>query len=266
MSLSFAVAPGSSAPPDPMQEMVDNSLPGVRYLARRIANRLPAHVDVEDLVQVGLVGLLQSIDRYDADRGVKFQTYANRRIEGAMLDYLRSLDWRPRSVRRRGRELEQAVASAEQRLGESASQEELAREMGVSAAELDQWIRDACSSGEWHATTFGDQGSDENSRDLLAEIVDPSESPEETVTKQEMLRVMAEAVSGLPRKERLVLSMYYYEHATMKQIGSVLGVRQGRVSQLHAQAIARLRKRIQLAPHKPPQHFSAPALSARSAA
>ena len=149
MSLSFAVATGRSAQPDPVQEMVDNSLPGVRYLANRIASRLPAHVDVEDLIQVGMVGLLQSVDRYDPDRGVKFQTYANRRIEGAMLDYLRSLDWRPRSVRRRGRELEQAMASAEQRLGESASQEELAEEMGVSAAELDQWIRDACSPRSW---------------------------------------------------------------------------------------------------------------------
>ena len=266
MSLSFAVVAGHSAQPDSMQEMVDNSLPGVRFLAHRIANRLPAHVDVEDLVQVGLIGLLQSADRFDPDRGVKFQTYANRRVEGAMLDYLRSLDWRPRSVRRRGRELEQALASAEQRLGESASQEELAQEMGVSAAELDQWIRDACSSGEWHTTTFGDPGSDEGSHDLLAEIVDPSESPEETVGKQEMLRVMAEAVSGLPHKEHLVLSMYYYEHSTMKQIGSVLGVRQGRVSQLHAQAIARLRKRIQFTPHKPPRSSIAPAVSARSAA
>ena len=266
MSLSLAVVPGSSAQPDSMQEMVDNSLPGVRYLAHRIANRLPAHVDVEDLVQVGLVGLLQSADRYDPERGVKFQTYANRRVEGAMLDYLRSLDWRPRSVRRRGREFEQAVASAEQRLGESASQEELAEEMGISASELDHWIRDACSSGEWHGTTFGDQGSDEPSRDLLAEIVDPSESPEETVTRQEMLRVMAEAVNGLPQKKRLVLSMYYYEHATMKEIGSVLGVRQGRVSQLHAQAIDRLRKRIQFTPRKSPRRSSAPAASARFAA
>jgi RNA polymerase sigma factor for flagellar operon FliA len=249
-----------------MQEIVDNSLPSVRYLANRIASRLPSHVDVEDLVQVGLVGLLQSADRYDPDRGVKFQTYANRRVEGAMLDYLRSLDWRPRSVRRRGRKVGQAMASAEQRLGESVSQEELAEEMGVSAAELDQWIHDACSSGEWHSATFGDQGSDEGSRNLLTEIVDPSESPEETVRKQETLRVMAKAVNGLPRKERLVLSMYYFEHCTMRQIGRVLGVRQGRISQLHAQAIVRLRRRIQFTPHNPPRRNPAPILSARSAA
>ncbi len=266
MSLTLAIAPSCSAPPDSTQEMVDSSLPAVRYLANRIASRLPAHIDVEDLVQVGLVGLLQSADRYDPGRGVKFQTYANRRVEGAMLDYLRSLDWRPRSVRRRGRELEQAVATAEQRLGESASQEDLAREMGISASELDQWIRDACSSGEWHATSFAEQNLDEGSRDLLAELRDPSDSPEETVGKQEMLQVMAEAVNGLPHKERLVLSMYYYEHCTMKEIGSFLDVRQSRVSQLHSQAIGRLRKRIQFTSHKPPRRSPSPLMAARPAA
>jgi RNA polymerase sigma factor for flagellar operon FliA len=248
-----------------MQEIVDSSLPGVRYLANRIASRLPAHIDVEDLVQVGLIGLLQSADRYDPSRGVKFQTYANRRVEGAMLDYLRSLDWRPRSVRRRSRELDQAVASAEQRLGESASQEDLAREMGISASELDLWIRDACSSGEWHGTAFAEQSAEDSPRDLLAELRDPSDSPEETVKKQEMLEVMTEAVNGLPGKERLVISMYYYEHCTMKEIGDLLGVRQGRVSQLHSQAIGRLRKRIQFT-HKPPRHSPVSAARGQSAA
>jgi RNA polymerase sigma factor for flagellar operon FliA len=237
----------------------------VRYLANRIASRLPAHIDVEDLVQVGLVGLLQSADRYDPSRGVKFQTYANRRVEGAMLDYLRSLDWRPRSVRRRSRELEQAVASAEQRLGESASQEDLAREMGVSASELDQWIRDSCSSGEWHATAFAETNAEDSPRDLLAELRDPADSPEETVKKQQLLEVMTEALNTLPRKERLVVSMYYYEHCTMKEIGDVLGVRQGRVSQLHSQAIGRLRKRVQFT-RKPPRRNPVAAMSTFSAA
>jgi len=264
MSATLAIAP-CTAPPSSMQEIVDRSLPGVRYLANRIASRLPAHIDIEDLIQVGLVGLLQSADRYDPSRGVKFQTYANRRVEGAMLDYLRSLDWRPRSVRRRTRELEQAMASAEQRLGESATQEELAQEMGISASELEQWIRDACSSGEFHAASFAEQSIDEGSRDLLAELRDPADSPEETVKKQQMLEVMAEAVAALPGKERLVVSMYYYEHRTMKEIGSVLGVRQGRVSQLHSQAIGRLRKRIHFT-HMPPRGSPAPAMSTRSAA
>ena len=119
MSLTVAVTPTPicPVPADPLHEMVHTSLPGVRFLANRIASRLPAHVDVEDLIQVGMVGLLQSADRFDPERGVKFQTYANRRVEGAMLDYLRSLDWRPRSVRQRNRKLEEAFSAVEQRLG-----------------------------------------------------------------------------------------------------------------------------------------------------
>ena len=266
LTLAVAPSPSCSISPDPLQEMLHSSLPGVRFLANRIAGRLPAHVDVEDLVQVGLVGLLQSADRFDPGRGVKFQTYANRRVEGAMLDYLRSLDWRPRSVRRRNRELEEAASAAEQRLGESASQEDLARELGVSVSELDQWIQDSCSSGDWYAGVFPEQDSDEGSRDLLAELADPSDSPEETVEKEQTHRVMAEAVDQLPAKERSVISLYYYEHRTMREIGRVLGVKQGRVSQLHSQAIARLRKRMQTASCKRPCGKLAPIETARRAA
>lgn len=268
MSLTLAVAPSPACPlpPDPLQEMVDSSLPGVRFLASRMASRLPAHVDIEDLIQVGLVGLLQSADRFDPGRGIKFQTYASRRVEGAMLDYLRSLDWRPRSVRRRNRELGQALSDAEQRLGESASQEELAGELGVSVSDLDQWIRDSLSSGEWYAGAFPEQDPGEGSRDLLAELADPADSPEETVEKEQTQRVVAEAVDHLPAKERLVISLYYYEHRTMKEIGGILGVKQGRVSQLHSQALARLRKRMQPASHKPRRRARATVMAARSAA
>ncbi|MGH9785926.1 MAG: FliA/WhiG family RNA polymerase sigma factor [Terriglobia bacterium] len=268
MSLTLAVAPPAtcSIPADPLQEMVHSSLPGVRFLANRIASRLPAHVDVEDLIQVGLIGLLQSADRFDPGRGVKFQTYANRRVEGAMLDYLRSLDWRPRSVRRRNRELEEAASAAEQRLGESASQEDLARELGVSVSELDHWIQDSCSSGDWFSGDYPEQDFDEGSRDLLAELADPSDSPEETVEKAQTHRVMAEAVNHLPVKERSVISLYYYEHRTMREIGRVLGVKQGRVSQLHSQAIARLRKRMQTVSRKRPCGMLTPIEGGRQAA
>jgi len=255
MSLTVAVTPSPAGPVagDPMHEMVHTSLPGVRFLANRMASRLPAHVDVEDLIQVGLVGLLQSADRFDPERGVKFQTYANRRVEGAMLDYLRSLDWRPRSVRQRNRRLDEAFAAAEQRLGESATQEEVALEIGVSASELEQWMQDSASSGEFHAVSFPEHNPEEGSRDLLAELADPGDCPETTVEKEQMRRVLADAVDRLPVKERLVVSMYYYEQRTMKEIGEVLGVKQGRVSQLHSQAIARLQKRIATAARKQPQ-------------
>ena len=262
MSLTVAVTPSPACPVagDPLHEMVNTSLPGVRFLANRMASRLPAHVDVEDLIQVGLVGLLQSADRFDPERGIKFQTYANRRVEGAMLDYLRSLDWRPRSVRQRNRKLDEAFAAAEQRLGESATQEDIALEIGLSASELEQWMQDSASSGEFHAVSFPEQNPEEGSRDLLAELADPADSPETTVEKEQMRQVLADAVDRLPAKERLVVSMYYYDQLTMKEIGQVLGVKQGRVSQLHSQGLARLQKRISTAARKPPQVMPQPSL------
>lgn len=227
----------------PLEKTLGESLTGVRYLASRLASRLPAHVDVEDLVQVGLMGLIQSAHRYDSERGVKFQTYANRRIQGAMLDYLRSLDWRPRSVRRRNRKLAQAVAAVEQRTGAAVSEEELSAEIGLSALELREWMQDYASAGSNAAPSFQD-GRADDAEDPLASIADPGQSPEEAVEEEEMRSVVAKAIDHLPENERAVLSLYYYEHFTMKEIGKVLGVKQARVSQLHSQAVRRLRLRM----------------------
>jgi len=227
-----------------LEQTLNESLDGVKYLAGRLANRLPAHVDVEDLVQVGLLGLLQCVKRYDSRRGVKFQTYANRRVQGAMLDYLRSLDWRPRSVRKRSRRLAEAVAAVEQRTGESASEEELASEMGMDSAELRRWMADYSSRGEHAAIAHYDRGTEESSEDLLALIADPADSPETAVEKTELRARLAQAIEQLPENERLVCSLYYFEQRTMRQIGRVLGVKQARVSQLHSQALRRLRLRM----------------------
>jgi len=226
------------------EQTFDESLAGVKYLAGRLANRLPAHVDVEDLIQVGLLGLLQCVQRFDARRGVKFQTYANRRVQGAMLDYLRSLDWRPRSVRKRSRRLAQAVAAVEQRTGESASEEGLAAEMGMSAPELRRWLADYSSRGEHAAVAVYDRGAGESSEDLLALIADPADSPEAQAEKKQLGDRLAQAIERLPANERAVCSLYYFEQRTMKQIGRVLGVKQARVSQLHSQALRRLRLRM----------------------
>ena len=227
-----------------LEETMNESLEGVKFLAGRLANRLPAHVDVEDLVQVGLLGLLQSARRFDSRRGVKFQTYANRRVHGAMLDYLRSLDWRPRSVRKRSRRLAQAVAAVEQRTGETASEEELAIEMGMSSPELRRFMEDYSSRGEHAAISNFDRAGEENSEDLLALIADPADSPETRVEKTEMRVRLAEAIERLPKNERAVCSLYYFEQKTMKEIGRRLGVKQARVSQLHSQALRRLRLRM----------------------
>jgi RNA polymerase sigma factor for flagellar operon FliA len=227
-----------------LEQTVNDSLAGVRFMASRLATRLPAHVDVDDLVQVGLIGLLQSAQRYDSERGVKFQTYANRRVQGAMLDYLRSLDWRPRSVRRRNRKLADAAAVVEQRTGAPASEEEMAAEMGLSSPEFTKWMKDYASRGEQTVVSHGEHNGEENSENLLAWIADPADSPETVVEKQQLGSCVAKAIEGLPYSERTVLSLYYYEQRTMKEIGRILGVKQARVSQLHTQGVRRLRLRL----------------------
>jgi RNA polymerase sigma factor for flagellar operon FliA len=227
-----------------VEQSLSDSVAGVRFLASRLATRLPAHVDVDDLVQVGLIGLLQSAQRFDSNRGVKFQTYANRRVQGAMLDYLRSLDWRPRSVRKRSRRVAEAVAAVEQRTGASATEEEVAAEIGLSSPEFREWMQDYGSRGEQTALSHADVHTDEGAEDLLAWVADPSDSPETVVEKEQLRRSVAHAIEKLPNNERTVLSLYYYEQRTMKEIGRILGVKQARVSQLHSQALRRLRLRM----------------------
>ena len=147
----------------------------LRYLANKLASRLPAHVDVEDLFQMGMIGLLQSVDRFDASRGIKFQTYANRRVQGAMLDYLRSLDWRPRSVRRRNREIAVAVSTVEQRLGCSATSEQITAEMGISADEYNTWLAEGSMprAGEF---VHADSHSSAAAEDFMNTIPDTATS------------------------------------------------------------------------------------------
>src|SRR5579885_2837708 len=151
MATATATLPGR-ARRQQLSDIVNESLPTVRFLASRLASRIPPHVDVDDLVQVGLMGLLKSADRFDPRRGVKFQTYASRRVQGAMLDYLRSLDWKPRSVRTRRRKLEKAYHDAEQRLGGRASEEDVAQEIGISLPELESWMGNSVGSPAWSQT------------------------------------------------------------------------------------------------------------------
>jgi RNA polymerase sigma factor FliA len=226
-----------------LENLVKEATEPVRYLANRLASRLPAHVDVEDLFQMGMIGLLQSVDRFDASRGIKFQTYANRRVQGAMLDYLRSLDWRPRSVRRRNREIAVAVSSVEQRLGAAASTEEITAEMGISSEEYNQWLAAGSlpRAGEFvHAEAHTSAAAE----DFMNTIPDTGATPEQAVVNDQMLEVLAGAIEHLPENERIVMTLYYYEQVPMRDIGKQLGVKQARVSQLHSQALRRLQLRV----------------------
>ncbi|MBI4443092.1 MAG: FliA/WhiG family RNA polymerase sigma factor [Acidobacteria bacterium] len=234
-------------PSNRMDQIVSESLPSVRFLANRLAFRLPAHVDKEDLVQVGLIGLIQSASRFDPRRGVQFQTYANRRVQGAMLDYLRSLDWKPRSVRRRGRHLAKASHSFQQRMGCCATSEELAAEIGITPPELHLWIREFSIQEAPMSPTLSENTAAEKTRDAIATMADPKDSPETLLQKEQQAMMVKEAIDRLPGNERTVLGLYYYEQLPMKKIGELLGVKQARVSQLHRQALQRLRPRLQTA-------------------
>jgi RNA polymerase sigma factor for flagellar operon FliA len=219
--------------------------PLVKYVAGRLGSGLPAHVDEGDLVSYGLLGLIGAIERYDPDRDIKFETYAMARIKGAIIDELRALDWVPRSVRSRAREIERAIAELEAKLGRAPTDEEIAGKIGISNDELDESLTDISRSSIaaldelWSVSGEGDQIS------LLDTIEDPSGArPADVLDETETKELLADAISRLPEREKLVVTLYYYEELTLREIGEVLGVTESRVSQLHTKAILRLKSRL----------------------
>jgi RNA polymerase sigma factor for flagellar operon FliA len=219
--------------------------PLVKYVAGRLGSGLPAHVDEGDLVSYGLLGLIKAIERYDPDRDIKFETYAIARIRGAIIDELRALDWVPRSVRSRARQIERAIAELEAKLGRAPTDEEIAAKIGITLDELEESLTDISRSSIaaldelWSVSGEGDQVS------LLDTIEDPgSVRPAEVFDEAEVKEALADAISRLPEREKLVVTLYYYEELTLREIGEVLGVTESRVSQLHTKAVLRLKSRI----------------------
>jgi RNA polymerase sigma factor for flagellar operon FliA len=219
--------------------------PLVKYVAGRLGSSLPAHVDEGDLVSYGLLGLIGAIERYDPDRDIKFETYAIARIRGAIIDELRALDWVPRSVRSRARQIERAIGELEAKLGRAPTDEEIAAKVGVTVDELDSSLTDISRSSIaaldelWSVSGDGDQVSllDTLEDDTIAQ---PAEVLDETETRE----ALADAIARLPEREKLVVTLYYYEELTLREIGEVLGVTESRVSQLHTKAILRLKSRL----------------------
>jgi RNA polymerase sigma factor for flagellar operon FliA len=214
-------------------------LPTVRYLARRIHERLPQHVELDDLVSAGVVGLIDAFSKFDHTKKVQFKSYAQFRIRGAILDSLRTLDWSPRELRRKGRAVEEAIRSVTQRLGRAASEQEIAKEMELTLAEYQSLLGDlkGLEIGSLHMERSEDSGDEE-----LAYIPgSPEDDPLFRCLKGEMKQRLVEAIDELPEKERMVLTLYYYEELTMKEIGLTLGVVESRVSQIHSSAVVRLR-------------------------
>ena len=214
-------------------------LPTVRYLARRIHERLPQHVELDDLVSAGVVGLIDAFSKFDHTKKVQFKSYAQFRIRGAILDSLRTLDWSPRELRRKGRAVEEAIRSVTQRVGRAPSEQEIAKEMELSLSEYQLLLGDlkGLEIGSLHMERSEDSGDEE-----LAYIPgSPEDDPLFRCLKGEMKQRLADAIDELPEKERMVLTLYYYEELTMKEIGLTLGVVESRVSQIHSSAVLRLR-------------------------
>ena len=219
--------------------------PLVKYVAGRIGSGLPAHVDDGDLVSYGLLGLIGAIERYDPDRDIKFETYAIARIKGAIIDELRALDWVPRSVRSRAREIERAIGELEAKLGTAPNDEQIAGRIGISVEELEESLSDIARSSIaaldelWSVSGEGDQIS---LLDTLEDTTGPR--PADALDETELRETLADAIARLPEREKLVITLYYYEELPLREIGEVLGVTESRVSQLHTKAILRLKARL----------------------
>lgn len=217
----------------------------VKSVVGRMSIRLLPGSDYDDLVSNGIIGLMDAIDRFDPSKGIRFEAYATARIRGAILDACRKSDWVPRSVRQVAKQLERAYSAVENRLGRSADDKEIASEMGISADELDKMLRDIDAS----RLVYLDEavpGMDQDDAPSIADRIEDTSSPapDELAAESSAIDLLAEAVERLPERERIIVSLYYNEELTLREIGEVLGVTESRISQLHTKAILRLRGRL----------------------
>lgn len=222
------------------EQLLLEQLPQVKYIARRIHERLPQHVPFDDLLHAGIVGLIDAMHKYDAGKNVRFASYAKFRIRGAILDSLRDMDWSPRDLRRKARRLESAMQKLQTELGRSASEPELAQAMGMTLEEF-QHMLDEIRGLEIGSLQI-ESLEDGRETDLSETIPGPSDQdPLSLYLKGERKQILANAIAALPEREQQVLALYYQEELTMKEVGAALGVGESRVSQIHSVAVARLR-------------------------
>ena len=220
--------------------------PLVKFVAGRLGSGLPAHVDEGDLVSYGLLGLIGAIERYDPDRDVKFETYAIARIKGSIIDELRAMDWVPRSVRARARDIERAIGELEAQSGRAPTEEEIAAKLGVSQDELGENLLEISRSSIAALDELWTISSSGGDQVALIDTIEDTQGPEPqtALAQTEMREALGEAIARLPEREKLVVTLYYYEELTLREIGEVLGVTESRVSQLHTKAILRLKARL----------------------
>lgn len=235
------------------QKLVEHYVGLVKYVAGRLAVGLPHYVEFTDLYSAGLLGLIQAVDNFDPARGNKFETYAIPRIRGAILDELRAQDWFPRSLRRKARQLEEAYAHLEMRLGRAATDTEVARELELSLREFNQLVAQVSVATLVSLDVEGhpeDGGSLPRLSETLADTA--SEHPERALAERELREVIAGTLAELSEKEQLVLTLYYYEELSLKEIGAVLEVTESRVCQIHTKALLRLRGKVSRRLHHKP--------------
>jgi RNA polymerase sigma factor for flagellar operon FliA len=226
------------------EKLILEHLPQVRLIARRIHERLPDSVSLEDLVSTGTVGLIAAIDRFDPGHNVKLKTYAEYKIRGAILDSLRGLDWAPRQQRRRSKQIESAVAALEQRLKRAPTEEEIAAELGLGLEEYHEWLMEIRGL---NIGSLENGAPEEEGRDLLRFVADKEEDwPNRLVERDELKKLLAQAISRMPSIERTVLGLYYHEELTLREISKVVRLHESRISQLKTQAIVRLRTFMRL--------------------
>jgi RNA polymerase sigma factor for flagellar operon FliA len=224
------------------EQLMTEHLPLVRFVARRIHERLPQHIPFEDIYGAGVVGLMDALDKFDSSKHVKFRSYAQFRIRSAILDSLRSLDWSSRGLRRNGWAIEQAIQTLTAQLGRAPSELEIGNELRIDLESYQQLLGELKSLeiGTLHTKRWEDSGEEE----LVYLPNRPEDDPLFRCLHAEMRERLTEAIDNLPERERLVMTLYYYEEMTMKEIGIILGVLQARVSQIHASAVLHLRARL----------------------
>ena len=233
--------PGNLLSPEQERQMIEH-LPIVRFIARRIHERLPQHVPIEDLYSAGVVGLLDALGKFDPSKQVQFRSYSQFRIRGAILDSLRTLDWSPRELRRKGRAIEQAIQELTAQFGRAPADIEIARQLHIDLAAYQQLLGEL--KGLEIGTLYSERSDDSGEEELVYLPNRPEDDPLFRYLHAEMRQRLTEAIGGLPERERLVMTLYYYEETTMKEIGLILGVVESRISQIHASAVLHLRARL----------------------
>lgn len=230
------------------EQTVQRFAPLVKRIAYHLMSRLPSSVQVEDVVQNGMIGLLDAIDRFEAGLGAQFETYATQRIRGAMLDGLRENDWLPRSLRREMRRIEAAIQQLEQQTGRTPTERELADSLGMPLAEYQKMLHDA----RGHQLIYLEDLTGDGDEDFLERhLTDNDADPAALLEDLDMRRHLVKAIEALPEREKLMMGLYYEQELNLREIGEVMGVTESRVCQLHSQAIARLRASLLLGEQAP---------------